>query len=98
LLESKNGSLNSAQKNYFSLSFFGLARSNFINKQKAEGHYHLAQAKQYAEHGIPRYKGKNYYGFIYLFSGYIIGFVRLERFLRLFRKKAFKNECDLMIS
>lgn len=97
LLESKNGRLNEAQKKYFSLSFFGLARSFFIKGKKAEGRYHLSRSQQYAGNGIPRYKGKILYGCIYLLTGHMIGFIRLEKLLQWFRKKTLKNESDLAL-
>lgn len=96
LLESKNGTLNETQKKFFSIFFFGLARSFFIKGKKAEGRYHLSCSQQYAGNGIPRYKGKILYGFIYLFTGHIIGFVRLEKLLQWFRKKTITNEDDLV--
>ncbi|NQT77505.1 MAG: glycosyltransferase [Bacteroidetes bacterium] len=96
-IKARQGSLNPAQKRYFSLAYFGHARSFFISGQKTEGHYHLTRSKEYAKWSIPPYKGKTMYGFVYLFFGYIIGFLWLETLIARLNKNNPKKERDLNI-
>ena len=97
LIEIKYGRLNPAQNKYFSLTYLGNARSFFINGQKTEGCYYLTRSRKYANGGIPPYKGKAMYGFVYLFFGYIIGFLRLETLIARLNKNNSKKERDLNI-
>ena len=89
------GSLNPAQKKYFSQSYFGYARSFFFQGKKAEGQEYLKLSGKYARMGFPPYKGKAVFGLLYITLGRFFGFCRLETFLSRRRNKDKKKSGDL---
>jgi glycosyltransferase involved in cell wall biosynthesis len=85
LLMERNGSLNDSQKEYFSRSFFGLARKSFLQSNKAEGKYYLSRSKQYSKNKLPPFKRTTLWGLFYLISGSVLGYSLLEKLIRRIR-------------
>ncbi len=81
LLEELKGELDEAQQEYFSRSYFGLARNSFMQGNKTEGRYYLSRSKQYSKSNLPPFKQGLFWGLFYQLTGYLIGYIRLEKLI-----------------
>lgn len=85
LLEELKGELGEAQQEYFSRSYFGLARNSFMQGNKTEGHYYLSRSKQYSKYNRPPFKRGLFWGLFYQLTGYLIGYIKLEKLISIVR-------------
>ena len=97
LLEELNGELNEAQQEYFSRSYFGLARNSFIQGNKAEGYYYLSRSKQYSKNNLPPFRQGLFWGLFYGLTGCLIGYIKLEKLISKMRGNADEISKELAV-
>jgi len=97
LLEELNGKLNKPQQEYFSRSYFGLARKSFMQGNRAEGKYFLARSKQYAGNRLPPFRQGPAWAMAYQLGGNALGFVNLEKMIRHIRGRRSQGSSELDI-
>jgi len=85
LLEGLNGELNQPQQEYFSRTYFGLARNSFLQGNKTEGHFYLSRSKQYSKNNLPPFRRGAFWGRFYGITGYFIGYIKLEKLINKMR-------------